>query len=570
MRRVLWGGILLASVACGSDGGREASRSSSAFCADVLPKVDSFMAVARATHPTPADERYGGTLVVGSIGDIAQGMNALVSAEYASTQHQYFVNLMTLLNYDENLDPQPYLAESWEVSDDQTAITFHVRRDVYWHDGEPTTARDVAFTYLRVTDPRTAFPNPSFWDHYVRGEEGVEVLDDYTVRIHLEPHAEFLDPWRALAIMPEHLMGDVPPEELAQHPYARECPVGNGPFVFDEHRPQDRWIFTANPAFPEGLGGRPFVDQYVYRVIPEQTTLLTELLTGDIDVYVAVRPDQAGQIEGRPDLALMNFPVRQYTFVAWNTRRPQLSDARVRRAFTMAIDRDEVVDVLLEGYGTVTHSSVAPFHWAFDPDFEGLPYDPEQARALLDDAGWTDRDGDGVRENAEGVPLSFTIKYNRGNQTRQDIAELMQARLHDIGVDAQPKLVEWATLLEQVQDSESRDFDGMVFALAPEFRLDDTDLFHSERIDQPLAFVGLNDPDMDRILEELSSTIDRDEARKVWREYQELLARLQPYTYFYFQNRIEGVNRRLHNVRMDARGEWINIKDWWIDPTARR
>src|SRR5690606_5639777 len=112
------------------------------------------------------------------------------------------------------------------------------------------------------------------------GPDGIEVIDDFTVRFHLEPHADFLDPFRPVAILPEHLLGDVPHQQLRQHPYGTQCPVGNGPFVFAEHRPQERWVFEANPAFPEPLGGRPFVDRYVYRVIPEQTTLLTELLTG--------------------------------------------------------------------------------------------------------------------------------------------------------------------------------------------------------------------------------------------------------------------------------------------------
>ncbi len=566
--RIGWVSAAVLLVGCG--GGEATRTAADPFCQRVEPAVDAWLQEARARHPAPDDPRYGGTVVVGTIGELADGMNAAVSSDYAATQHQQFVNLMTLIDYDEHANPRPYLAESWEVNDANTEITFHLRRDVSWHDGEPTDAHDVAFTYLTVTNPETAFPNQAFWDHYVKGPEGVEVVDDYTVKIRLRPHAEFMDPWRTVAILPEHLLGDVPPAELKQHPFGTQCPVGNGPFVFDSHRPQDRWVFVANPAFPEELGGRPFVDRYIYRVIPEQTTLLTELLTENIDVFVGVRPDQAQRVIDDPNLELLNYTFRNYVFVAWNARRPQLADRRVRQAITMATDREKIVQAILRGYGKVAHTGVPPFHWAYDPEAaHGLPYDPEAAAARLEEAGWSDRDGDGVRENADGVPLSFTIKYNTGNQQRQDIAEIMQAQLAEVGIDARPQVVEWATLLQQINTPSLRDFDGVVMGWVVEFKLDDTDLFHSERIDQPYAWSGTRNPEIDRLLEALSLTVDREEARALWAEYQRAIVEEQPYTYFYFPDRLDGVNRRVRNVTMDVRGEWVNIKDWYIDPERR-
>ena len=227
--------------------------------------------------------------MVGGAGELVGGMNALVSGLYESRQHQIFLNLMTLVQYDADLELRPYLAESWELSEDGRTVTFRIRDDVRWHDGEPTDAQDVVFTFLRATDPATGFPNAAYWRYYEQGEPGVEVLDSLTVRFHMRPHAQPLSPWASLAILPEHLLGDVPPEELHRHPFGTACPVGNGPFVFEEHRQDESWSFTANPRFPEELGGRPYVDRYVLRIIPEQTTLLTELLTGGIDVYVRLR-----------------------------------------------------------------------------------------------------------------------------------------------------------------------------------------------------------------------------------------------------------------------------------------
>jgi peptide/nickel transport system substrate-binding protein len=560
--------VLLAATACG--GGDPGSSPLEGFCAAVAPRVDAYLERALSESPVPDDERYGGTVVVATISEIAGGMNAFVSADYAATQHHQFVNLMTLLNYDEDLSPHPYLAESWDVSEDGTEITFHLRRDVYWHDGEPTDAHDVAFTYVRLTDPRTAYPNAGFWGQYVQGEDGVEVVDDFTIKVRLQPHAEFLDPWRAVGIMPEHLLGDVPPEELAGHPFGTECPVGNGPFVFRDHQPNERWVFAANPAFPEALGGRPYVDRYVYRVIPEQTTLLTELLTEGIDLYVGLQPDQVQQVVDAPNLYFVHFPSRNYIYVGWNARRPQLSDRRVRRALTLAVNRAEIVEALVQGYGTVANSSVPPFHWAYDESLgDAVPFDREAARALLDDAGWTDRDGDGVRENADGLRLAISIKYNQGNQIRQDIAEIMQAQLGEVGVEVRPQAIEWGTLVGQITDPVERDFDGFVMAWAAEFRVDDAGLFHSDRIDEPYAWAGTQNPEIDRLLDEIAITVDRDEARPLIEEYQGLLADEQPYTFFYYADLTEGVNVRLRDVHMDVRGEWVSVGRWWIDPASR-
>jgi peptide/nickel transport system substrate-binding protein len=568
MKKLFALGLLGAVAACGDGSGRVTF--TDPFCAEVMPRVQDWVAEQREANPSPADPRYGGTVVGAAIGEIADGMNSATSADYTSQQHQAFVNLMPLIEYDEDIVPRPYLAESWDLSEDGTELTFRLRQDVFWHDGEQTDAHDVAFTYRVVTDPETAFPNAAFWDYYVRGPEGVEVVDDFTVRIRLQPHPEFLNAWTTLGILPEHLLADVQPAELRQHPYGTVCPVGNGPFVFVSHTPQERWVFDANPAFPQGLGGRPYVDRYIYRVIPEATTILTELLTENIDVYFAVPPEQAPRIINADHLVFHSFTFRNYVLVGWNSRRPQLADPRVRRALTMGTNRAEIVEAILQGYGTVANSPVPPFHWAYDPDAApSYDYDPEGAAALLEEAGWVDRDGDGVRENADGVRLAITLKYNQGSQQRQQIAEIMQSQLAAVGVEIRPQVVEWGTLLQQINTPDVRDFDGVVIGWVPEFKLDDTDLFHSARIDEPYAWSGTRNAELDRLIDLLAVTIDRDDALPIWAEYQRVVAEEQPFTFFYFPERLEGWNERLRNVVMDQRGEWVNIREWYIDPASR-
>ncbi|MDX1566962.1 MAG: ABC transporter substrate-binding protein [Longimicrobiales bacterium] len=562
--------------ACGDgaspDGPGDASSDAAAYCEGIRARVDSFMADAPGPANRARPERYGGTAVVGGAGELSGGMNALVSGLYESRQHQIFLNLMTLVQYDPELELRPYLAESWELSDDGRAVTFRIRDGIRWHDGEPTDAHDVAFTYRRATDPGTGFPNAAYWRYYEPGEAGIEVLDSLTVRFRMRPHAQPLSPWANLAILPEHLLGDVPPEELRRHPFGTACPVGNGPFVFEEHNQDESWSFVANPRFPEELGGRPHLDRYVLRIIPEQTTLLTELLTGGIDVYIRLRPDQAPRVEDADDLRLIAYPSREYSVVAWNARLPKLADPRVRRALTLGTDREEIVEAVLGGYGRVVNTSVLPYHWAYNPSISDvLSHDPGAARALLEEAGWTDRDGDGVRENAGGEPLEIVMDYSAADDIRQSVAEIMQSHLAEVGVVIVPRALEGTTLIARLVTPtvDGRDFEAAVLSLSADFRLDDTPILHSESADDPMGFAGTDVPEIDRLLDTLLLVTDRDEARAHWRRYQDLLVEHQPYTFLFTRSFLNGVNRRIRDVRMDIRGEWGNVGEWWIPEEER-
>lgn len=559
------------TTACGGDGGSSTAeappvRSDDPFCQAVYADMDAYMASVASERGQ--GERYGGTVVVGAPAEILGGMGSLISPDYAANQHHMFVNLMPLIRYNADLGPEPYLARSWDLSEDGTELTFHIRDDVYWHDGTQTTAEDVAFTMRRAMDPGTGYPNDAFFTFYDKSPESVAVLDPFTVRIRLTPHNEFMDVWRSVSILPAHLLESVPPAELRNHPFNAQCPVGNGPFVFREHIAGDRWVFDANPGFPEGAGGQPYIDRYVYRIIPEQTTLQSELLTEGIDVYLAPLPDQLAQIEEAEHLRVLQFQFRNYLLVAWNNRLEKLSDRRVRQALTYATDRARILEVLRLGTGTISNGPIAPYHWAYDPTMESLyPYDPGKARALLAEAGWSDRDGDGYVENGDGERLSITVKTNP-HREREDVAEIMQAQLAEVGVELLLEIVEWQTLGGQITSTE-RDFDGVLLAFASEFRLDDSDLFRSDRSDGLYAFAGTDDPELDRALDAVTTAVSREEGIETLQAYQRVLADVHPFTYLYFPDRLEGINRRVQDVVMDVRGEWVSVADWWIAEDQR-
>lgn len=523
----------------------------------------------------PEQQKFGGTATVGSYGDL-QSMNALVSSDNNSTQVQQFVLFMPLIHYDARINPTPWLAERWDttrVAGDSIALTFHLRRDVKWHDGQPTTAKDALFTFNRAMDPKTGFPNAGGFTPFYNPKP--ELLDDYTIRFKLKPHSDFMDMWFQTAIMPEHVLGKVPPAELLNHPFGTQNPVGNGPFKFVRHVPSQEWVFEANPDFPKALGGRPYLDRLVWRVVPEMTTLLTELLTGRVDVYVGLRQANAAQVKANPALVLNHTPYRQWVYIAWNTRLPQFSDARVRRALGMGINRQQIVDALLYGYGEVGRSTVTPAHWSYDrndPQTQ-LPYDTAGARRLLAEAGWVDRNGDGVLENAQGVPMRFSLVTNQGNDTRKDIEEIVQAQLKPLGVDVEPRMIEWTTLISKLQTNvpkRGRDFDATVNSWVDFFRKDDRDILHSTNIGKPYQYVGWGSPRADFLIDTTGVMTDRQAALPFWKEYQRLMVQESPYLPLYYPERLAGVNRRLHFGEMDTRGDLLNANRWWIDPSARR
>ncbi|MEX2582866.1 MAG: ABC transporter substrate-binding protein [Gemmatimonadota bacterium] len=512
----------------------------------------------------PPEDRYGGTAVIGSISDIPD-MNPLTSTETLASEMQQHVLFLPVVGYDENFQPQPAFARSWEVNADTSMLTFHLRDDIYWHDGVKTTAYDLAFAYEMANEPATGFPNTAFWDRYGEGE----AVDSFTFSVEMEPHAEYMDPWRTFPAVPRHILSDVAPAEMGMNPYGRQ-PVGNGPFRFVNRVQGQSWTFEANPQFPEDLGGRPYLDRVVYRSISQSTTLLTELLTGGIDYYVAPPPEQAQQIEVDPNTRLINYPDRTFVLIGWNQRREPFDDVRVRRAMTLAMNREAMVDAVLYGHGGLANSTVPPFFWQYHAEAgSDLGYDPDTALELLADAGYT-RGQDGLLRNAEGETLSFTLNTNQGNQVRADIAEIVQSDLQRIGVDMDIQILEWGTLLDRINDPRQREFDAVLIGWRTEFRIDDTDLFHCDRIDQPYQWVGHCDPRLDVLLDSLPTLADREAALPLWAEYQELVAEEQPYTFVYFVERLHGVHNRLRNVDPDPRGDWVGIDRWYISPDQRR
>ncbi|HEX2095511.1 MAG TPA: ABC transporter substrate-binding protein [Longimicrobiaceae bacterium] len=502
----------------------------------------------------------GGTGVVGVKADFG-GFNPVTNSALATDDIIKFMLFTPLVQFDEKLQPQPYLAESWELSD--TVVTFRLREGVTWHDGNPVTAEDVKFTFDLAKNPESA---AGVVATYLGLVKSATVVDPRTVRFgFVAPHAQPLeDFW--WAPVPKHLLQNVPPAQLAQAPY-NLGPIGSGPFKFVNWRQGQELTLEANPQFPQAMGGRPRLDRVVFRIIPEATTRLTELTSGRVDVDYSILPDEARQIQQQRGISLEHYTSREMTYIGWNNEREPFRDARVRRALTLAIDRARIIQALMFGFARPAGSVIPPVT-PLAPDLQPLPYDPAGARQLLAQAGWRDANGDGTLEK-DGRPLQFTIVTNASNRLFQDIATIVQQQLKAVGVNTQIRTLEFQTLLQQHR---ARDYEAIITNWTWDyFRPDPTPLFScaEARKARSANRAGYCNPQADEMMQGGLREMDPARARQIWTQFSQVIQQDQPITLLYWTEEIAGVGLRLQGAEMDARSKLVNVTRWWI-PANRR
>ncbi len=464
---------------------------------------------------------------------------------------------LTFCELDENLELQPRLAKAWEVDAEGKNITFELRDDVLWSDGQPTTAEDVLFTYQLAKHPQTGYAGR---DRFAQVDT-VEMLDRHRVRFTLKrayPDA-LLD--LQIPILPKHLLAEVPPGQLRQAPFNRQ-PVGNGPFVLQEWRANDRVVFTANERY---YAGRPKLDRVIFRIVPDETVLLAGLLTGEIDVLPYVAPNRVGEVERREELRVLTYPDRGYSFLAFNLKRPVFQDRRTRQALARAVHRKNLIDVLLNGHGQMIAGPIMPYFWAFDNARPSDIYNPEAAKELLRQAGWADGDGDGVLDK-EGRQLSFNMKTNADNRLRSDALMMIQSDLKKIGAAAQPELLEWGRLVEDVL--QRRDFDAVLLSWATGYSVNPSQIWHSDAIANGYNLSAYSNPRVDSLLVWAREENDRAKAKPMWSEFQRTVAEDCPYVFLFHKENPAVLRRHIQNVKMDVRGYLINVENWTV--TDRR
>ncbi|MBW3619943.1 MAG: ABC transporter substrate-binding protein [Actinobacteria bacterium] len=495
--------------------------------------------------PTVSDtetaDAGGGTLTVAISSDPGSLNPAITTSGAVHTASETFFNGLVALDADGA--PVPELAESWEIADDGREYTFTLRDDVTWHDGEPFTADDVVFTFEEALLQLHARTQASMGSAL----ESIEATDDHTVVFRFtEPYAPLLQQLNVTEapILPEHVYGDGTP--LEEHP-ANTAPVGTGPFVFESYTEGSEIRATANPDyFKDG----PFLDGLVMRVIPDEGTQLLSLESGEVDFLWGVPGPDLARLEEDPAFVLESTPSNPggancIMTISFNLERPITSDLAVRQAIGHALDRDRFVDQVLFGQGQVAEAPISSgIPWAHAPDVELPTYDVDEARRLLDEAGWVEGDG-GVRSK-DGETLTIDFVHF---PTFSKYGELVREQLGEVGFDVELVALEPPVFGPTVFAEDDFDTNVISYCNGPDPEIGVRRMYDSALIgDVPFTNAAqYSDPDVDRLFEEASQTVATEDRSPIYAEIQRIVAEDLPYMWL-----VETVGTRAWSARCEG------------------
>jgi len=508
---------------------------------------------ARAEEPS-----FGDALVSSSIAD-ARTLVPILASDSASGD---IVGLVFngLVKYDKNINLIGDLASGWDIEDGGLTIVFYLRKDARWHDGVPFTARDVKFTYERLIDPQV--PTPYSGDF--KKVKSLEIIDDYTVKV---TYAEIFSPGLAswgMPIMPEHILKD---GDLLTTDFSRN-PVGTGPYRFARWKSGERIDLVSNHDYFEH---RPYIDRYIYRIIPDPTTMFLELQTEGVD-YAGLTPLQYKRQTDTPFFKTrfrkFRYPAFGYTYMAFNLKDERFADKRVRRAINYAVDKEEIIEGVLLGLGRVCTGPFVPESWAYNKDVRAVGFSPDAAIGLLEDAGWEDTDDDGWLDK-DGRIFEFTLITNQGNDARKRTAEIIQGRLKDIGIKVNIRVLEWAVFLNEFVNKKR--FEALILGWGLSRDPDCYDIWHSSKTKEgEFNFIGYSNPEIDRLLEEGRGTFDKNKRRAIYHKIHQVLYDEQPYLFLYVADALPAVHRRFRGIKIAPIGIGYNFIDWYVPKTEHR
>lgn len=452
----------------------------------------------------------------------------------------------------------PQLARSWTVSPDGLAYEFELRQDVRWHDGVPFTAEDVLFTFGLAGDPGfTGTPElTSLWR-----QVEVQALGSYQVRFELpEAFTPFID-FTTLGILPAHLLREVPSTSLEASPFNFH-PIGTGPWKVESLSSASA-ILLRNEAYH---GRPPLLDSVELRFFPDSESVLSAYEAGEVDGIAELLPSMLDRAREMESLKLYHARLSGYTLVFLNHETPLFRDPRVRQAMLWAVDRQRILDQALGGQGIVAHSPILPGSWAHDPSVTRFRHDPAEAVRLLEAAGWTDEDGDGVREQG-GEQFRFVLLTNLDPQ-REAVARMLAEFWAEVGLAASVQTVDDATLV--ADHLRPRDFQAVLFAWQSlPSDPDPYPMWHSTQASEDGQNYGqVRDRRIDELVEQARLMTDRAERGNLYAQFQRRFAEVVPALLLYYPVYSYGVDERVREVQIgplvDPSDRFRTLPNWYV------
>ena len=493
---------------------------------------------------------------------------------------------------------EPVLAESWEFDEETLTFTIHLRKGVYWHpmklpSGKELprtefTSADVKFTYDCILNEnidaaalRSYYTNPNAKDDTEKYKIKVTVIDKYTIKFQwTEPY--FLADEYTLNnfIMPRHVYGmDENGEPISldfrnskefadafNNHWANTKMCGTGPLIFETWDKENSSSMARN----EEYWGQPFYfKRLIYRYVSNPQTALQQVLQNDLDWGAIPEKDQYIQSQDHANVEagkvkLVDYDYPGYRYLGFNMKRDLFADKRVRRAVSLAIPIDDIVDKVYHGLAKRLSGPFLPGSTANDESLELLPYDLDQAKALLDEAGWKDTDANGIRDKliaGRKVEASFELMIYADSPQYQRIAEIIGENCRRIGMDCRITPTQWALMLQSLRKKE---FDATILGWALNWKSDPFQVFHGSQADleESSNAIGYKNPEVDKLIEQLRVTFDEDKQTEIYHQIHKLVYDDQPYTFLFMDKATAGYDVRLENIRFYKIRPGVNLREW--------
>ncbi|MCB4790930.1 MAG: peptide-binding protein [Elusimicrobia bacterium] len=498
---------------------------------------------------------YGDFYITSSIGD-ASYLNPVLATDSASGNINGLI-YNGLVKYDKNITLVGDLAEKWSVSKNGLVLTFYLRKNVLWHDGRPFTAEDVKFTYERLIDPAVKTPYSS--DYLIIKE--FKIINPYSIVItYKKPFAPALESW-GMGIIPKHIFKE---GDFNSHP-ANRNPVGTGPYRFKEWKTDEKIVLEPNANYFEG---KPFLNRYISKVIPDQAVEFLELRNQNID-EMSLTPDQwKAYPEFFENYTKFRYPSFAYTYLAFNLANPAFQDKKFRQAIAHAINKDDIINGVLLGMGKAATGPFIPESWAYNKRVRDYSFDVKESKRLLNELGWKVTNKNSYLEK-DGKILEFTILTNQGNKLRSLTAEIIQAQLKKIGIKVNIRIIEWSSLLHEFIDK--RNFEAVILGWSLGRDPDQFSIWHSsQKNDGQYNFVSYANPQVDRLLELGRTVFDIGKRKEIYNKLHEILAGDLPYIFLYYPESLVVVHKRFRGPEVSPIGLGWNFYKWWAPKNEQK
>ena len=518
------------------------------------PAFERALAASRLPGYAPGD------WLVRAFGVGLETITPLVSHDAYSADVQGYVLETLIARNPDTLEWQGLIARSWEISEDGLTITFRLRDGVTFSDGKPLTADDVAFTFAFIMNETIAAPRHRA---YLEKIASVEALAPLEVRFqYREPYFNALALAGGLEVMPRHFYEPYL-EDPAAFNESKGLLLGSGPYRLADPK---AWTpdlglieLERNPRYWGPVS--PSFERILWNVIENDSARLTTFRNRDIDAYGArpreyrgLQDDEALRAQSR-NFEFMNA-VAGYSYIGWNQRRngeaTRFADRRVRQAMTWLTDRERIIDEIMLGYAEPAVSPFSPRSRQHDPAIEPRAFDPEKARALLAEAGYRDRDGDGVLEDEGGEPFRFELVYFQENEDTERMVLFLKDLYARAGVHLAPVPAEWPVMLDLLSE---RNYDAITLGWTSGVETDVYQMFHGSQIeDGGDNFVHFEHAEFDALVDRARATVREEERMPLWQAVERIFHEEQPYTFLMRRKTLSFVDRRLENLAVTKLG----------------